>query len=75
MLNTTVIYSVIHRNIPGLPQADLAGLHRFLHRPSLDFQHLIHQRESRISVLVSQFTADSQRFQIEAAFPDAGTGR
>jgi len=40
-----------------------------------DFPHLVHRQASLISALVSQFTPDSQRFQIEAAVPDAGTGR
>jgi hypothetical protein len=31
--------------------------------------------QSQISAIVSQFTLDSQRFQIEAAIPDAGTAR
>jgi hypothetical protein len=41
----------------------------------LIFHTLSTGRQSQISPLVSQFTADSQRFRIEAVIPEAGTGR
>jgi hypothetical protein len=43
-------------------------------RPQI-FHTLSTYRQSQISVLVSQFTLDSQRFQIEEAIPEAGTAR
>jgi hypothetical protein len=50
-------------------------MHRFSTGHPLIFHSLSTGGQSWISAIVSQFTLDSQRFQIEAVIPEDGTGR